>query len=522
MRVSSAGAFWYTAAVFLVGVAPGAAQTALPKEITFQVYSRGGTFSPTSTAVPPPKPVEIKPGSTVTTFPDGSAAITDPAPSLPLPANTVPFTLTESGQILLTARVGAHTLHLVLDTGASSTGLLPTSAVKLKVRPDPTARIVSNVKFGTLSEVALGEIKLKNIAVVVTEMTALTAWNSRHPGQRIDGILGIDTLQRWAIGLDLLTNTVTFWKGGHVDRNQIVAFQIAGLQRYARLPKHQELIKAPLAAPIPMHHKADDNAHPFYSVTVQLDRVEAEMDVDTGALISMIPGKIAVGLKPLITTSAAVRTLNGDVPITTMALRTMKVGPLRVDFPMVAVQSPELPAEFATATLGRPFFDRCQVILDFPAATLSAARLADESQARLLLPALGIFPHAQEQRLTVLVQPGSAAAEAGIRQDDEIVNVEETNTLLPGSPQPDPSMPTDLTLTIRRAGNATPLKFAMRVLRIPESFAGQPIAFPAGGRLYVPGRPGGIVMGVNSKVMPAADYLLLFNIKTAGPPTTEH
>jgi predicted aspartyl protease len=520
-RTASLRALLLAAATVMGSVLPGVAQTAPPKEITFQVFPRGGAFSRRSATVPPPQPIEIKPGSTLITFPDGSAAIVNPSPSLPLPANTVPFTLTASGQILLTAHVGAGILHLVLDTGASSTGLLPASAAKLKVRLDPTANTVHGVRFGTLPDVALGDIPLKNIPVVITEMAALTAWNSRHPDQRIDGVLGIDTLQQWAIGLDLLAHTVTFWKGGHVDRDQIIAFQMAGLQRYAGLPEHQELIKAPLASPIPMHHKTRDAEHPFYSVTVQLDRVEVEMDVDTGALISTIPAKIAVGLKPLVTIGAAIRTLNGDVPITTMALRAMKVGPLTVEFPMVAAQSPKMPAEFAAATLGRPFFDRCQVVLDFPAATLFAARLANESKSRVLLPALGIFPHAQEQRLTVLVQPGSAAAEIGIHQEDEIVNVEETNTLLPGSPQADPLTPTDLTLTIRRAGSATPLKFALRVLRIPESLAGQPISFPEGGRLYTPGRSGGTVIGPNSKVVPTADDLLLFNTKPTEPsPTT--
>jgi hypothetical protein len=519
-RTASLGALLLTVLAVPGSVLPGLTQSGPPKEITFQVYSKGGIFSPTSTTVPPLQPIEIKPGSTVTTFPDGSAAITNPSPSLLLPANTVPFTLTASGQILLTAHVGTSVLHLVLDTGASSTGLLPASATSLKVRLDPTAHTVPGVRFGTLPDVALGGISLKKIPVVITEMAAITAWNGQHPDQKIDGVLGIDTLQQWAIGLDLLAHTVTFWKGGHVDRDQIIAFQMAGLQRYARLPEHQELIKTTLAAPVPMHHKARDAEHPFYSVTVQLDRVEAEMDVDTGALISTVPAKIAAGLKPLVTTRAAIRTLNGDIPITTMALRAMKVGPLTMEFPMVAAQSPEMPAEFATATLGRPFFDRCQFVLDFPAATLFAARLVDESKARLLLPALGIFPHAQEQRLTVLVQPGSAAAEIGIQQEDEIVNVEETNTLLPGSPQADPSTPTDLTLTIRRAGSATPLKFLLRVLRIPESLAGHLIAFPEGGRLYVPGSSGGIVIKPNSKVAPAAGDLLLFNTKPTEPPPT--
>jgi hypothetical protein len=172
-----------------------------------------------------------------------------------------------------------------------------------------------------------------------------------------------------------------------------------------------------------------------------------------------------------------------------------------------------MPAEFVIATLGRPFFDRCQVVLDFPAATLSAARLVDESQARLLLPALGIFPNAQPQRLAALVKPGSAAAEMGIRSDDEIVHVEETNALLPGSSQPDASAPTDLTLTIRRAGSATPLKFSMRVLRITEALASHAFAFPEGGRVYNSGQSGGHVVRPGSTVIPSADALLLFNTK---------
>ena len=493
----------------------GVAQTAPPKEITFEVFSKGGVYSPASMAVPPPKPVEILPGSTVIRFPDGSAAIENPSPlpSLPLPANTVPFTLTTSGQILLTVRVGAHSLHLALDTGASSTGLLPASAATLKVRAGKTARAVPNVKFGTLSEITLGDITLNDVPVAITEMAALNAWNGQHPDETIDGVLGIDTLQQWAIGLDLLARTITFWKGGHVGRDQIIAFQTDGLQRYARLPEHQQLIKISLAAAVPMHHRSDSAEHPFYSVTVQLDGVEAEMDVDTGALISVVPGKIASGLKPLLTTRAAIRTLNGDAPTTTMALRAMKVGSLTADYPMIAAQSPAIPEEFATATLGRPFFDRCQVILDFPAATLSAARLADESQARLLLPAMGIFPNAQAQRLAVLVKPSSAAAEMGIRSGDEIVHVEETNALLPGSPQPDPSTPTDLTLMIRRAGRATPLKFSMRVLRITEALAAHEFAFPEGGRVYNSGQSGGHVVRPGSTVIPSADALLLFNTK---------
>lgn len=509
-------AFLLSAAAVLGRALPGAAQTVPPKEITFQVFPKGGAYSQASATVPPPKLVEIKPGSVVTTFPDGSAMIANP--SLALPAYTVPFTLTSSGQILLAARVGARSLHLVMDTGASSTGLLPASAAQLKVRPNPNADAVPNVRFGALPEVALGDIKLKNVPVVVTEMAALSAWNGRHPDQKIDGMLGIDTLQQWAIGLDLPARTVTFWKGGHVDRSQIIAFQTAGLQRYARLPEHQELIKAPLAAAVPMHHEANDAEHPFYSVTVKIDEEEAEMDVDTGALISIVPSSVGVGLKPLVSSQATLRTLDGDVPITTMALRAMRVGPLTVDFPMISAQSPGTSAKFASAILGRSFFDRCQIVLDFPASTLFVARLADVSNARLLLPALGIFPHAQEQGLTVLVQPGSAAAEKGIQQDDEIINVEERDTLLPGSPQADPSAPTDLTLTIRRAGSPAPLKFAMRILRISAALAGQPIAFPEGGRLYVPGRSGGIVLQPGSKVVPAVDYLLLFNIKSAEPP----
>ncbi len=513
---------WLVCAGMMVGsMLPGVAQNGPPKEITFQVFAKGALYTPVSTAIPPPKPVQIKPGSTVTTFPNGAATILNPLTSLELPANTVPFTLTTSGQILLSARVGTHTLALALDSGASSTGLLPASAAKLGVRLDTHPHTGPEVKFGTLPEVALSGIQLKAVPIVVTELAALTAWNGQHPAQKIDGILGIDTLQQWGIGLDMLAQTLTFWPGGHVNQDQIIAFQIAGLQRYALRPTHQEFIQSHLAAAMPMHHKAGDENHPFYSVTVRVDQIDTEMDVDTGALISTIPDKIALELKPLVTSQAVVRTLNGDVPMPTMTLRRLKVGPLTVDYPLVALCSPTTPKEFATSILGRTCFDRCQVILDFPASTLLVARLVEGSNARLLLPALGIFPRSQEERLTVLVQPGSAAAEAGMRDGDEIVHVEETTPLLPGSPQADPEAPTDLTLTIRHSRNAPPIKVGLRVLRISKSLSGRPVTFPEGGRLYLPGRSGGIVLKPNSKVIPAIDYLLVFNPKPPEAPPTK-
>jgi hypothetical protein len=122
---------------------------------------------------------------------------------LPVSAGTsIPFEVT-GRHMFIDVTVNDEPLCFVFDTGASSTIIDSESAATLGLVPTRNTVAMGSsgkVKTGHLAgnRVTVGEVVLRDIDLVFVPLDHL----SRRVGRQIDGILGFDLLQRYAVTVD--------------------------------------------------------------------------------------------------------------------------------------------------------------------------------------------------------------------------------------------------------------------------------------------------------------------------------
>jgi hypothetical protein len=110
---------------------------------------------------------------------------------------------------------GHHDLLFMLDTGANVSAIDRTAARKLNLPVTGNGTVEGTVgtipvRKGHLRRIAIGSLGARNLDVTVQDLSGTLA----PPGMRVDGILGYDFLQHFALMIDYADSMLTITKGG--------------------------------------------------------------------------------------------------------------------------------------------------------------------------------------------------------------------------------------------------------------------------------------------------------------------
>lgn len=137
-----------------------------------------------------------------------------PPPPAVTGAGEIPFTLAGAGGAAIVVPVkinGQGPYQLVLDTGATFT-CLDQSLVKKLELPTPTGLVGRGATVGSSGAISLHRIDTLTIGDVTAK--ALTACsldlrNVNEMGLEVDGLLGLNVLKSFKVGLDFQRNVLT-------------------------------------------------------------------------------------------------------------------------------------------------------------------------------------------------------------------------------------------------------------------------------------------------------------------------
>jgi hypothetical protein len=90
--------------------------------------------------------------------------------------------------------------RMILDTGGASTEITPRVARDLNLKVVTVAGDPP-YKQTTVSRLIFGGVELKDVVCDVAPGLPLKQWDAAHPDSKLLGILGIDRLKEWAIGI---------------------------------------------------------------------------------------------------------------------------------------------------------------------------------------------------------------------------------------------------------------------------------------------------------------------------------
>jgi len=375
-------------------------------------------------------------------------------------------------KIVISVKLNAIDTRLALDTGASSTILLLETAKRLNVKMTPFPESgLPEAQRCTIADAHIGSLELNDINAVAAKIPSLEQWNHNYPEQYIDGVIGLDTLQKLAIGIDAPGNRVAFWKNGKVDVNQVDAFLMPEAVKTAasRLAPSTTIAVRKSTSPIVSTvtlNRAEKAS--LFSLTVRIDGIKLEMYIDTGTDIVTLPHTIASRFTSIVPADISkMNMLQATRSMKLMYLRSIEIGAVKVAYPQVADLFNS--ADPTDALVGMSMFENCRLVLDFPMKKLYLLAVpSQDEENRTLLPGLGIFATTlATDKVIVKIAKGSAAFKSGMKDGDEITNIEglEEVSVMPRTAE-DVHMHTygkTISITVQRRSVASPLVFVLKV-----------------------------------------------------------
>ncbi len=132
----------------------------------------------------------------------------------------IPFTQLTGGIVILKARLGnfPDTLNFVLDTGSSGISLDSTTADYLKLKPEPSEKIIrgiatiKKVSFLYNQNLHFPGLTVDSLNFHINDYSILTSVY----GERIDGIIGYSVISRYILKVDYDSLKISFWTPGTI------------------------------------------------------------------------------------------------------------------------------------------------------------------------------------------------------------------------------------------------------------------------------------------------------------------
>jgi hypothetical protein len=337
-------------------------------------------------------------------------------------AQTPPFVLkfdSTNGDVLVSGFINGKPSRLLVDTGSGVTVLLPETAKRLGVKITKPETAFEYAK-GTIQHLRVPPLRADNLECEIFEWDALLLGNDSSI-RPVDGVIGMDVLSRYAIGLDFKNKTLWFWKGGNVSEEQKRQFAQGtpdSTPPGAMAENGSSAMQAqPLSVPM-----IEDMEGCFWVDTV-VDQVQIPMLVDLGASDVFIARKYLKHLKPLFAREISDDKDKPEEKLRIGVARQLKIGGLTVDYPRIDF-SDRFAVYGTDGILGISAFHHHRIILDYPAAVLSIFPSAETANAlETLLHRFGIFTYATKYGTIAYALTGSPAYRAGMRSQFVIKSI---------------------------------------------------------------------------------------------------
>jgi hypothetical protein len=297
------------------------------------------------------------------------------------------------------ALVDGHDALLELDTGS----------FELRLSPDFVRKNNPDLDGVTLKIGSSEEQRFKPIIDGLGEPENPTLADTLEP--KPDGIVGLDVIRNYAVGLDLIDGQISFWPGGKVGTE--TANQWTSTNEDRRL---KSLTKIGLSTRSP---------EDWFLIEAKINGNSLKLVFDTGTYVSSVnPSFVSqLGLRKIAETE--VDEIGHTEVLPVMVANSLTFGQFQATFPVVNVESendPDSDGILGTESLGYGKF-----LIDMPDLTLygrrsNSMRALNPLERRLIQFGIQIFPD-PKGRFLVLVQPGSRADRSGIRSGDWLVAI---------------------------------------------------------------------------------------------------
>jgi hypothetical protein len=218
---------------------------------------------------------------------------------------------------------GHRDLLFMLDTGANVSAVDRTAARKLNLPVSGHGTVEGTVgtipvRKGHLRRIAIGSLAARNLDVTVQDLSGALA----PPGMRVDGILGFDFLQRFAVTIDYADSTLTITKG--VGGMAGTAFPIAiPFEIDNGVPRLRALLDDSVAVDL----RVDTGASLFATGDIYINITEGAWKGLRELDSTLVPGTYFKGSGPA-----------GEVDLPVARIRNARLGGVAIQQPYVIVQ----------------------------------------------------------------------------------------------------------------------------------------------------------------------------------------
>jgi TPR repeat protein len=315
------------------------------------------------------------------------------------------------GHIVITATLAGHAgLKLLVDTGASASFLDQKTADALAIKPSDTYSTGSGIGKDLLLSAVTNPVHLTlpglDLANVSFRLFSTSPWD-RPIGMHLDGIIGTDILQHYAIRLDYRRRTIEFMDPTDPDASR--GGDAIPLQAQHSLILLQGTIR-----------KFDVSSNP------------TSLILDTGSNESVTLSRNFLTANPGLHFARGTYSysLGGGGQSNEILTRcaAVQLGDMVIKNPLVhlVTQNQGLWASGWAGSIGNDILQHFDVTINFPASMLylrpnSAFRDIDEYDAGVLLKAKGWI---RKNYVATTIIPGSPAAQAGLAPGDAVVQVD--------------------------------------------------------------------------------------------------
>lgn len=224
-----------------------------------------------------------------------------------------------------------------------------------------------------------------------------------------DGIIGLDVLRMFAIGIDTNQGRVSLWYGGKLTTTQ------------ADLWAHADGAKVPPITELPLHsHGMED----WFHIDAKVNGKPLDLLLDTGTAYSTVNPSLARPLGLKVIGETPVMEIGHTERLQVATADSITFGPFEAEFPVVNIESSD--DDQVQGILGTEALGTGKFLIDMPASELYVWHMpADWSnplERRLHQAGIDMFP-SKDGKLVMIVKPGSDVASYGVESGDQLISI---------------------------------------------------------------------------------------------------
>lgn len=316
----------------------------------------------------------------------------------------IPVEIPITNQIYIQARLNnSEPMWFILDTGATWTILDVDKAKELNINSEGTRTLdLGQTNTVTTTFATDASLDISSVKVPVKELAVMPT-KFRHAPQ-IVGLIGSDLFKRFVVEIDYQAKTITLFEPQtykYNGRGQVLPFELI-----EEIPHIVVNIS-----------RGDVNA------------LAAKVSVDTGASATVMLNAPFVEKNKLLETTEGTTTtkgggLGGGNPIRRVRAKSVKIGNVTLDQPLITFSSGKGAADRRDGIIGNGLLDRFKIIVDYQREQLvlePTDRMAVPTDFDLFL--FSISKDGKDIKIDDVIQSGNAGT-AGLKPGDALLAVD--------------------------------------------------------------------------------------------------